>query len=179
MSDSNIILYIATSLDGYIARLDGSVDWLFTEGDYGYDEFFETIGKLYIGRKTYEQILGFELWPYAERQTYVFSHDAPDPDPHVVHLDQVDAHAIRRINGEGEGHGWLVGGGGLIASFREADLIDEMRIFVHPILLGSGIPLFESSHKQSNLRLLGETAFSDGLISLHYKVCRTDGNNPA
>src|SRR3712207_517414 len=77
-------LFIATSLDGFIADRDGGVDWLFADGDYGYAAFFDSIETLIMGRRTYEQVLGFGEWPYGEKPTYVFTRGAPGGDhPHV------------------------------------------------------------------------------------------------
>ena len=77
-------LYIATSLDGFVAEPDSSVDWLFTDGDYGYTSFFESVEALIMGRRTYEQVLGFGEWPYGGKLTYVFTRTAPGGEhPHV------------------------------------------------------------------------------------------------
>lgn len=170
-----VILYIATSLDGYIADHDGGVGWLsevapFEEDeDYGYAEFYATIGSVVMGRKTYEQVLGFGAWPYAGKSTYVFSTNPPSGDhPHVEFVTERPESYVSRFGNESEEDIWLVGGAGLVASFRTAGLIDEYIISVMPVLLGKGLPLFEKAQPRASLQLLDARTYDSGVVQLHY-----------
>ena len=119
-------LFIATSLDGFIAERDGGVDWLFTDNDYGYTSFFDSIETLIMGRRTYEQVLGFGEWPYGEKPTYVFTRGAPGGDhPHVEFVSSDAGPLVEKLRHRSSGDIWLVGGAALVSVFRELHLIDE------------------------------------------------------
>ncbi len=169
-----VILYIATSLDGYIARADGSVDWLSMvnnqETDYGYADFYARIDAIAMGSRTYEQVLDFDEWPYADKRVFVFTHrsleaitesvtfTAQSPDEFVKELDFAGVHTL-----------WLAGGGDLIASFLEHRLIDEYILSIIPVVLGDGIPLFKGPLPEHRLELLESTDYKAGLVQLHYR----------
>jgi dihydrofolate reductase len=164
-------LFIATSLDGFIADPDGGVDWLFTDGDYGYTAFFDSIETLIMGRRTYEQVLGFGEWPYGEKPTYVFTRSAPGGDhPHVEFVSGDPGTLVEELRGRSSGDIWLIGGPALASVFRELHLIDEYILSVHPVLLGDGISLFERSQPRESLRLREERAFESGLVQLRNAV---------
>ena len=144
------ILYIASSLDGYIAKPDGNLDWLTStpnpdSGDYGYEELLNRIGTLFMGRKTYEAILGFGIeWPYTTYKTYVIStqHNLLIQTPNTELLSEHWEERVRKINELSNKDSWLVGGGHLINAFLREELIDKMIITLIPQLIGEGIPLF-------------------------------------
>lgn len=163
-------LFIATSLDGFIARTDGSVDWLFTDGDYGMREFFGSVDTALIGRKTHDQMVGLGQPAFEHMTNYVFSRTrrADDGVPVTyVSSDLVSfVGTLRRQRGKDL---WLVGGGDLIAEFRERDLIDDVILSVHPVLLGEGIPLFPGRHEPLNLELAKCLKYERGLVQLWYK----------
>jgi dihydrofolate reductase len=164
-------LFIATSLDGFIAERDGGVDWLFTDDDYGYTAFFDSIETLIMGRRTYEQVLGFGEWPYGEKPTYVFTRGAPGGDhPHVEFVSSDAGPLVEELRHRSSGDIWLVGGAALVSEFRELHLIDEYILSVHPVLLGDGIPLFERPQPRESLRLREELSFESGLVQLRYAV---------
>ena len=164
-------LFIATSLDGFIAERDGGVDWLFTDDDYGYTAFFDSIEALIMGRRTYEQVLGFGEWPYGEKPTYVFTRGAPGGDhPHVEFVSSDTGPLVEKLRHRSSGDIWLVGGAALVSVFRELHLIDEYILSVHPVLLGDGIPLFERPQPRESLRLREELSFESGLVQLRYAV---------
>lgn len=167
----NVILYIATSLDGYIARPDGSVDWLFTEGEYGYAEFYATIDITLMGRKTYEQVLTFGEFPYPDKENYVFTHH-PDTttSEHVTFVAKDAVGFIRELKAQEGGDIWLIGGGGLIQTCMQDHLVDELRLFVHPLLLGEGLPLLPPPSESVSLDLLDQRVYANGLLELHYRV---------
>ncbi|MEL6770847.1 MAG: dihydrofolate reductase family protein [Bacteroidota bacterium] len=166
-----IVLFIATSLDGFVADADGGVDWLFTDADYGYTDFFDTVGALAMGRTTFDQILGFGPWPYGDVPTTVFTHrplDIPEGVPAEVAEGDVAAWLASLRETSLPGDVWLVGGGALVRSFREAALIDRYVLSVHPVLLGDGIPLFAGALPRADLRLTATTSFPSGLVQLTY-----------
>ncbi|MEM7184610.1 MAG: dihydrofolate reductase family protein [Spirochaetota bacterium] len=165
-----VILYIATSLDSYIATKDGSVDWLFSEGEYGYDEFYETIGTTLIGYNTYKEILGFGKFPYTDKTNYIFSmsHTKNDNNPvHFIAKDPVEFTAnLKKEPGKDI---WLVGGGQINTLLLNAGLIDRMILFIHPIILGDGIPLLGGMPKKSDFSLKQAKTFVNGVVEVEYE----------
>jgi dihydrofolate reductase len=157
-----IVYYVASSLDGFIATPDGGIDWLkpFEGGaeDYGYGEFYASVEAVLIGRKTYEQCLQFPEWPYAGKPYWVFS-TANGNTPAKV-AAEMGSRGIRRA--------WLVGGGKLAAAFRAEGLITEHIVSVIPVLLGSGIPLFDGPAPLEALRLAGAKTYETGIVQLRY-----------
>ena len=171
-----IKLYIANSLDGFIARPDGSLDWLDAlpnpeQSDFGYYDFYNTIDTVIMGRLTYEEILGFDVpWPYPDRHTCVVTsqldYKIQTDLTSVLPFDQVKN--TKTLVQHGEKHIWLAGGGQLITEYLNHELVDEMIISIIPIILGDGIPLFPNKPKETNLKLIKSEAFSNGLLNLHY-----------
>ncbi len=165
-----IILYIATSLDGYIARTDGSVDWLFTDADYGYKDFYSSVDTTLMGRKTYEQILSMGDFPYPEKTNYVFTHQQPASHQQVTFVNKDAVAFIRKLKSEPGEHIWLIGGGGLIQTCLQDQLIDELRVFIHPIILGEGLPLIPPPSPSAKLEVIRQGMYDNGLIEVHYDV---------
>lgn len=164
----NLVLYIATSLDGYIAKENHSLEWLFKsegEGDNGYTEFYETIDTVLIGRKTYEQILILDdgNFPYKDEKCYVFSKSISGKNQHV---DFVNADIVSFTNELKKQKGkdiWIVGGGDLLQGFLKENLVDEIIITIAPTIIGKGIPLFqevdiEIDYSLVDLKRIGEFA---------------------
>jgi len=168
-----VILFIATSLNGYIAGPVDEIDWLFHDADYGYTAFFDSVEILVMGRKTYELILSFGEWPYGDKPAYVFTHRPPPDDPRVRFVSGDAAGLIAKLRARTIKNIWLVGGGALVSAFLKEDLIDEFIISIHPQLLGAGIPLFAPGIPRRRLKLLGVTPFVSGLVQLHY-IRKTD-----
>ncbi|MFC4158813.1 dihydrofolate reductase family protein [Chitinimonas lacunae] len=165
-----VSLFIATSLDGYIARADGSVDWLFTDQDYGYQAFYNQVETLLMGRKTYDQCLSTGDYPYPGKRAYVFSSRPlswSNDDIEAVSGDAADF--IADLRSQEGGLVWLVGGGALIATCLQHRLIDEFVVSIHPIILGRGIPLFPNSDLSHRLKLESTLAFDTGLVQLRYR----------
>ncbi|WP_028563280.1 dihydrofolate reductase family protein [Paenibacillus pinihumi] len=147
MKNNKVILYIAMSLDGYIAKPDGSVEWLFDVegdgGDNGYEAFYSTIDTLVMGRSTYEEVLKLsDEFPYKGKPVYVLTRSEMPADPNAVFTDEAIDTLVHRLKESSEGAIWLVGGGQLVKAFLEKELMDEMQIAIIPKLLGEGIPLF-------------------------------------
>ncbi len=168
-------VYCAISLDGFIAREDGAIDWLAqverAGEDYGFREFFGAIDTLIMGRKTYETAAAFEPWPYTGKRCVVLTHEAPasrhgerfhagDPGP-----------LLGALSVEGAKHVY-VDGGAVIAQFLAAGLIDDLTLSVIPVLLGSGTPLAPKIGRDVRLELTGQRAFDSGLVQLCYRVTR-------
>ncbi|WP_374347072.1 dihydrofolate reductase family protein [Chitinimonas sp.] len=165
-----LVLFIATSLDGYIARPDGSVDWLFTDQDYGYQTLYDSVDALLVGRRTFDQVLSAGDYPYAGKRTYVFSaRPLSWSDASIEAVSEPAASFISRLKqGEG-GPLWLVGGAALIQTCLEADLIDEFIVSIHPLMLGSGISWFAGNETSRRLRLASVESFDSGLLQVRYE----------
>ncbi len=165
-----VVLFIATSLDGYIASPDGTVDWLFHDADYGYTDFMASVDAVVMGRKTWEQARTFEDVPFAGKQVIVFSRSQSDANDSRIRFVQGDpSTTITEIQSCGQKNIWLVGGGDLIRQFIAGNLIDEFRIFVHPIILGEGIPLFPRQSGRTDLSFESSQSFPSGLVELRYR----------
>ncbi len=178
---TEIVFYIAASLDGYIATPDGSVEWLSVvdseEEDYGYLEFYDSVDALLIGRQTYEQILGFGEWPYAGKPCWVFSKRQLEIGrSEIVLTSDHPSEVVAELNARNFHRVWLVGGAHLAASFRAQGLISEYIISVIPVVLGEGIPLFISPSPKENLKLTESKSYPSGLVQLRY-LSRCDRAN--
>jgi dihydrofolate reductase len=176
-----IIVHIATSADGFIARSDGSFDFLdrpSPKGNYGMDEFYKSIDTILWGRKTCDMALEFQKKGVAETafdtrvKNYVFTRGAV-PSAAPAGLDYVKepikAFATRLRESEGKDI-WMMGGAAIIGSFLDEGEIDEFMISVIPVFIGEGIPLLGSGRRTIPLKLISSTKFEDGVISLHYAV---------
>ena len=178
-----IIVYIATSADGYIARPDGDVEWLNRRPnniDYGMKAFYRTIDTILWGRKTYDWLLTYhkkhglkgEMFD-TKVANYVFSRKPPKRVAEGVEFvtEPVKKFA-RKLRAAPGKHVWMMGGGELIASFLDAGEIDEFDIHVIPTLIGDGIPLMARRHRDVELRLLAARKYADGSVRLRYEVER-------
>ena len=166
-------LYIASSLDGFIAASDGSVDWLndYMADELRYDEFYAAVGPIIMGRTTYEQVCGFGDWAFAGKRAVVLTHNPQPPDP--VHSDvsfySGDLSALcADLRESPTGNIWLMGGGEVVRSFLQEGLIDEILLFVMPMLLGAGIPLFPDVGKLIKFPCKNAERFGNGVVLLHY-----------
>lgn len=166
-------VFIATSVDGFIADADGGLDWLDAatdpDEDYGYEEFLAGVDGLGMGRNTYEYIEHLDPLPFGGRPLYVFTHGRQDPREGVTFWSRSPAEAVQEWSGLGLGHVY-VDGGALISSFLAAGLIDDLTVTVVPVLLGSGSPLFHPRSVGAGLRLQGVRSWPSGVVSLRY--CR-------
>jgi len=177
MSDRKIIVHIATSADGYIARPDGSVDWLdrpHTAGDYGMLKFFKSIDTIVFGRKTYDQSLKFDRKSVernlSKTKNYVFTHKPPKSTLNVTFVDEPIKKFASRLRAEPGKDIWMMGGGVIIASFLDAGELDEFVIHVIPTFIGEGIQLIAPRHRNVELSLVSTQGYEDGVVRLHYRV---------
>jgi dihydrofolate reductase len=171
-----VIVHIAASADGYIARPDGDLDWLTSrpapDGFYGMRAFVRSIDTKLIGRKTFEVSRRLGAKFDAKTRTVVFSRHAPPADapPRVEFAGDEIAPFVRRLRETPGKDVWLMGGGELIASFLDARAIDEFVISVVPVFIGDGIPLIARRHRHVPLELLSSERFDDGVVQLRYQV---------
>lgn len=171
-------LYIASSLDGYIASKDGGIDWLFSDADYGYAKFYNSIDTILVGRKTYDQSLTLDEYPYKGKKVYIFTRKVEGENKKntydVEYIDEDISDFVRHLIQQpvGKKDIWLLGGGEIVSIFLNADLIDEIILSVHPIILGKGISLFSNIKKRVNLRLLKSIPFESGLLQLYYHILK-------
>jgi dihydrofolate reductase len=165
-----VVLFIAISLDGFIAGPNDEIDWLFDDGDYGYKAFYETVDTIVMGRRTYDMALKFGEWPYRGKETLVFSRQQREntEDVSFVSGDVQTLGAV--LKSRDGGTIWLVGGGDLNTQFFRAHFVDEIVISIHPIILGSGIPLLSQEVMRVPLELVKHHIFDNGLVQLHFEV---------
>lgn len=173
-------VFIATSLDGYIAREDGSLDWLNEAsarnpegGDYGYARFISDIDALVIGRSTFEQVLTFGEWPYGSMPVVVLSRSLktlPAYLPRTVSLSaEQPEQLVQRLTSTGYHH-LYIDGGRTIQGFLAAGLVNEITITLIPVILGSGKPLFGTQAGDVRLELIRSLAYESGFVQNHYRV---------
>jgi dihydrofolate reductase len=166
-------VFIATSVDGYIARLDGNIDWLLSRsenlGDTGYDAFIATTDAIVMGRKTYEIGCSFDQWPYEGIRVFVVSSqlEAGADDRVSVHRSVDDV--LEAAQKEDVTHVYA-DGGRLITSFLQRGLITELTITTVPVILGSGLPLFGLIDHDVSLELQRSTTLGQGIVQTVYRV---------
>jgi dihydrofolate reductase len=172
-AERKVILGLGISLDGYIARLDGSVDFLFMPKDYSMGPFIKTIDTAILGRQTYDDGLKMGGSFAGSTKYYAFSHSLPPGERNgVTFTNDSPSAVIAEIRKSPGKNIWLMGGGKLIREFLKEDLVDELYIGVVPTLIGEGIPLFPSSFPQREFDLIENKTFSQGLIALRYERAR-------
>ena len=167
-------LFIASSLDGYIAGPGDDTSWLFHDGDYGYALFFAGVDTVLTGRRTYEAALSFPEWPYADRKVVVFTRggDLRIATPNTAATSRAPTDVVAELRSRSGRDLWLVGGGQLVRAFLDAGLIDDFIVSIHPILLGGGIPLAAPGAARTPLALVSERRFPSGLMQLTYRADR-------
>lgn len=158
----------------FIARPDGGIDWLFSDADYGYKAFFDSVDTVVMGRRTYELSLSFgPPYVYEGKASYVFSRTkAGTRDEHAEFITGNPKELIHSLQAQAGKDIWLVGGAELARDFLAEGLIDEFIIPVHPIVLGAGIPLFPAQGRELSLTFKNSIAFESGLVQLHYERIR-------
>ena len=171
-----VIVHIAASADGYIARPAGDLEWLTSrpapEGFYGMNAFMKSVDTLLLGRKTYEVSLSLGGKFDSKNRTIVFSrHPAPPDAPTGVEfVSGAIGSVVSSLRDQAGKDIWLMGGGELIASFLDEQAIDEFVISVVPVFIGDGIPLIARRHRHTRMDLQSVERFDDGLVQLHYRV---------
>ena len=192
MAALSVQYYCAASLDGYIAEVDDTLDWLtgytgvppgqdLSPVEGGYDDFYADVGALVSGSVTYEFILG-ELergtkWPYAGKPCWVLSSrrlSVPEGDGVDVRIRNAPVSEFfdEMLGSAGEKHLWVVGGGNVASQFADEGLLDEVLVTVVPVVLGDGKPLFDRRLAGGPMRLVGVSPRSNGMVQLRYEVRR-------
>lgn len=172
----SIVLYISVSLDGFIAKKTGAVDWLGGNGeienpDNGFDSFYSTIDTVVMGSTTFDQVineLSPDKWVYEGKKCYVATSKERIADNRAEFISGKITEFIKKIKKEQGKDIWLVGGGKLIDTFIKENLIDKYIITVIPTILGDGIPLFLKENPEIKLKLI-ETKNVDGMVELSYE----------
>lgn len=168
-----ISIYIATSIDGYIARTNGEIDWLdyghTGDEDYGFKTFIGDIDALVLGRNTYEVVSGFDQWPYEGKKVIVLSHSLTKVRKEAELFSGQLTDLTSKLHSEGIKHIW-VDGGITVSQFLEAGLVDDITISIISMVLGSGIPLFSTMNREQKCRLINTRSFPSGLVQLKYEV---------
>ena len=175
-----ISVFIATSLDGFIARKNGDIDWLTAADnsgeDHGYGEFMSSIDILVMGRHTYEKVLTFEPWPYPGKKVIVLSSGHPlipgELADKVQVLNQTPQDLLKTLAGYGARHVYL-DGGRTIQQFLKDGLVDEMTITLIPVLIGDGLPLFGLLDHDVKFQLTKSKSFKNGFVQSKYALEKT------
>ena len=176
--ERQVILYIAMSLDGYIAKDDDNIDFLSvvdTPGeDYGYKAFQQEVDTLIWGRKTYDKMLSFGIdFPHKDKKCYVLSRTKIGKDDNVEFFGGDIRDLIAKIRSEEGKHIYCDGGGEVVFELLINNLIDRMIISVIPYLVGSGIRLFKDDRPEQKLKLVRSITFPSGLVQLWYESDNT------
>ena len=170
-------VFVGVSVDGFLARADGALDFLDTGGNapHGYDEFIASVDALVIGRKTFETVLGFGGWAYGSKPVFVWTSRPLPPTPPEATVERVvgtPAAILDTVGKRGLGHVY-VDGGITIQQFLAANLIQRMIVTRVPVLIGSGIPLFGALPKDILLRHVATRTFAGGLVQTEYAIGET------
>jgi len=171
-----IIVHIAMSADGYIARPDDDIEWLTSrpapKGFYGIERFMKSIDTTLFGRKTYDVSLRMGAAFDSTSRSYVFSRRPPPASvpAGVEFVSEPIGPFVKRLKRERGKNIWMMGGGDLIASFLDEGAIDEFVISIVPVFIGEGIPLIAPRHRHVQLHLRGIKRFADGVVQVHYDV---------
>ena len=167
-------VFVGTSLDGFLARPDGSFDFLPADGGepHGFEEFMASVDALVIGRHTYETCLAFPEWPYGAKRVFVLSTHALAPAPAgavVEHLSGDPADVVSRLSARGISHAY-VDGGITIQRFLAAGLVQRIIVTRVPVLIGRGIPLFGATPRDIPLKHVATRTYASGLVQSEYEV---------
>ena len=177
--------FVGTSVDGFIARPNGTFDFLSAGGSgdepHGFEEFFATVDALVMGRNTYEVVLPFPEWPYGAKPVFVLSHRPLPPAPTGAVVERVEgepAAVLAQIAARGFGHVY-VDGGLTIQAFLRAGLVKRLVVSRVPVLIGEGIPLFGPLDADVRLSHVATRTFAGGLVQSEYEVVPAAGAKEA
>lgn len=171
-----ISVFIAMSLDGYIAKKDGDVSWLHNLGapsgeDCGYNEFYQSVDALVMGRKSYEKVITFPDWPYPNKRVIVLSNTLKKT-LHNAEIFQGDINQlVRNLCAEGINHIYI-DGGVTVSKFLDAKLVDQMTLSIIPVILGEGISLFKQINTELAFKLISSKFYPFGLVQSVYEFIK-------
>ena len=164
-------IYCAVSLDGFIADHQGGVAWLdaFHDVDYGYTSFLASVNTVVMGRKSYELARSFGAWEYTGKRSIVLTTQTltdlpPDVETTPGPVDML----ARELRKNARGDVWIMGGGQVMGAFLDAGAVDDIELYVIPIALGRGVPLFSSAGQPAVLKLLDHHRFTNGVVRTRY-----------
>ena len=174
MENRQVILYIAMSLDGYIAKKDNDISFLSVVEkpgeDYGYNDFIKTVDTVIMGRKTYDKVLSFGTeFPHKDKKCYVLSSSKTGSDENVEFFNGEISDLISKIRANKGSDIYIDGGAEVVFELMKVNLIDKFIISIIPVFIGDGIRLFKSGRPEQNLKLIDSKAFSTGLVQLWYE----------
>jgi len=175
-----ISVFIATSIDGYIAKKNNDIDWLTTfslptneneDKDCGFSKFFSSVDALVMGKNSYEVVSHFDSWPYEGKRVIVLSSTLTSVCKQAELFNGNITKLINELHSNGIKHIY-VDGGATISQFLNMGLIDQLIISIIPVVLGSGIPLFSKINDDKWCRLISSQVYSNGLVQLHYEAIK-------
>ncbi len=177
-STKKVLIFIATSLDGYIATADGDINWLSLaekeNEDYGYEDFIKSVDTVIMGRKTFEKVTSFEIeFPHLGKEVYVLSRQKRESIDYIRYYNGDIAELINRLKEQPGKNIYVDGGSDVIDQLLQNDLVDEFIISVVPILLGHGMPLFREDRPEMQIRHISTKTFETGVVQSHYKRIAT------
>lgn len=168
-----ISIYIACSIDGYIARKSGNLDWLqyghTGDEDYGFKKFISSIDAVIMGRNTYEVVSAFGEWAYKDKRVVVLSNTLTEVRQEAELFCGQLTELLTKLHSENVRHVW-VDGGVTVSKFLEAGLVDDITISIIAMVLGSGTPLFSTMNREHKCRLISIQSYPSGLVQLRYEV---------
>jgi len=170
---AEVVVYIAHSVDGYIADRGDSLGWLapFEGYDFGYDTFFAKVDAVVMGSRTYRVIRAQGGWPYMGRSAIVMTKGPPiDGDGHAVFDDRTPAELIEDLIRAGRRKIWIIGGGGIVRAFIDARLVKRLILFQMPVLLGGGALLWPQGKRTTALTLRRTVAHANGAVETEYEI---------
>ncbi|MBI9069794.1 MAG: dihydrofolate reductase [Salinivirgaceae bacterium] len=172
-----ITLYIAQSLNGKIAKSDGSVAWLESipnpdKNDYGYSKFYDSVDTTIQGYTSYKQVIDWGIdFPYAGKKNFVLTRKSNlKSTEHVEFITENPIEFIKQLKNKRGGEIWLIGGGQINTLLLNENLIDEIHVFIMPIVLDGGIEIFEGLPMETKLKVLDSKIYSNGVSEILYKV---------
>jgi dihydrofolate reductase len=165
-----IIVNLCCSLDSYIEGANGEIDWCFTDQDYGMNDFLNRIDTIVFGRNSYVQLLEMAPDAFKDKQKIVISKTLQNKEYDALVISKNIKEEIENIIRQAGKDIWFFGGANLMSTFINLDLIDELMIAIHPLILGSGKPLFSNIDQRKKLKLINSKSYSTGLVMLQYQV---------
>ncbi|MCC5929283.1 MAG: dihydrofolate reductase [Cyclobacteriaceae bacterium] len=175
MEERKLILYIACSLDGYIAGPNDDLSFLSIvekEGeDYGYSDFIQSVDTIIMGRRTYDWVMkNAGYFPHSDKEVYIISKTLKSDEGNINFYSEKLPNLVRKLKGQKGKHIFCDGGAQIVHQLLQNQLIDEIILSVIPVLLGEGLPLFQSGSPKQRLELKQSQHFESGLVQLHYKI---------
>lgn len=172
-----VSVFVGASVDGFIARSNGDLDWLPAGGgeEHGYEAFLASVDAVVMGRRTFETVLAFDAWPYGAKPVVVLSGDPVDaskfPEAAVERMSGEPGEIVARLAARGAAH-LYVDGGVTIQRFLDAGLVDRLVVTRVPVLIGQGVPLFGPLRRDIRLRHVGTRDYPSGLVTSEYAIDR-------